>query len=216
MLSDGRIVADVALETKLPLLVYDFIPNGTLSHLIHDQNEEYQGRGIYDYALKRKLQSSQFTERSDVYNFGVVIVELLTSKRAISTFGSQEKRGLFSYLMSSMEENHLLDIVDVEIGKDYPKDEVVTFAQLAKRSLNLDERYRPTMKEVAMELERLRTRQGDCIPIDQLKQDEVGGRKSAESWDFTSFATDHYPNCSITSTSKSDVHPLMLESITSP
>ncbi|MBA0870445.1 hypothetical protein Goshw_012605 [Gossypium schwendimanii] len=75
--------------------------------------------------------------------------------------------------MSSMEENHLLDIVDAEIGKDGQKDEVVAVAQLAKRCLNLDERYRPTMKEVAMELERLRTGQGDYIHADQIKQAEV-------------------------------------------
>ncbi|KAK5794852.1 hypothetical protein PVK06_036102 [Gossypium arboreum] len=55
-----------------------------------------------------------------------------------------------------------------------------------------------------MELERLRTRQGDCIPVDQLKQAEVVVRKSTESWDFTSFSKEHYPNCSITSTSKSN------------
>ncbi|KAH1046057.1 hypothetical protein J1N35_036841 [Gossypium stocksii] len=153
------------LETDMPLIVYEFIPNGTLSHLIHDQNEEYprswdiqlriaaevasaisylhssasipiyyrdikssnilldekfcakvsnfgasrsididqthlttQVLGSFGYLDPEYFQSSQFTERSDVYSFRVIIVKLLTRKKAISRFGSQEKRGLVSYI----------------------------------------------------------------------------------------------------------------------
>ncbi|MBA0875500.1 hypothetical protein Goshw_008910 [Gossypium schwendimanii] len=179
------------LETEVPLLVYEFIPNGTLSHFIHDQNEEYPRSWdmrlriatevasavsylhsstsvpIYHRDIKSSnfgyLDPSQFTEKSDVYGFGVVLVELLTAQKAVSTFGSQENRGLVSYFMSSMEENRLLEIVDVEILKGGERDKLVVVAHLAKRCLNLDGRRRPTMKEATMELERIRTSQGDCI-----------------------------------------------------
>ncbi|KAK8662027.1 hypothetical protein V6N13_091615 [Hibiscus sabdariffa] len=179
------------LETEVPLLVYEFIPNGTLSHFIHDQNEEYPRS--WDMRLR--------------------IAAEVARQKAISTSRSVEMRGLVSYFTSAMEENHLHDIVDAEIVKDGIKDEVVAVAQLAQRCLNLDGRLRPTMKEVAMELERLRTRHGDFIPTDQPKQSELFVRKSTESWDFTTFSTEHYTNCSITSASESDVRPLMLDTI---
>ncbi|MBA0600281.1 hypothetical protein Gorai_006475, partial [Gossypium raimondii] len=84
--------------------------------------------GTFGYLDLEYFQSTQFTEKSDVYYFIVIIVELLIRKKEISTFRSQEKRGLVSYFMSSVEENHLLDIVDVEIGKDGQSDEVVAVA----------------------------------------------------------------------------------------
>ncbi|MBA0870446.1 hypothetical protein Goshw_012605 [Gossypium schwendimanii] len=160
--------SNILLDEKFRAKVSDF---GTSRSISIDQTHlTTKVLGTFGYLDPEYFQSSHFTEKSDVYSFGVVIVELLTGKEAILTFGSQEKRGLVSYFLSSMEENHLLDIVDVEIGKDNQKDEVVAVAELAKRCLNLDGRYRPTMKEVAMELERFRTRQGDCSPIDQPKQ----------------------------------------------
>ncbi|KAL4388921.1 hypothetical protein GQ457_09G026680 [Hibiscus cannabinus] len=95
------------------------------------------------------------------------------------------------------------------LGRDGLKDEVVAVAQLAERCLNLDGRLRPTMKEVAMELERLRTRPGDFVPTDQPIQSDLS---SSENWDTTSFSTE-YNTCSITSTSQPDVCPLVSDTI---
>ncbi|PON56431.1 Wall-associated receptor kinase [Parasponia andersonii] len=41
MLEDGKIVAVKNSKTKVLLLVYEFIPNGTLSQYIHDTNDEF-------------------------------------------------------------------------------------------------------------------------------------------------------------------------------
>ncbi|MFQ6646597.1 hypothetical protein Gotur_019839, partial [Gossypium turneri] len=205
------------LETEVPLLVYEFIPNGTLSHLIHDQNEEYPRSWDIRLRIVAEVASAiSYLHSStsipiyhrDIKSSNILLDEKFQAK--VSDFGTSRSisidqthlttqvLGTFGYLdpeyfqssqfteKSDVYKNHLLDIVDAEIWKDGQKDEVVAVAQLAKRCLNLDGRYRPTMKEAAMELERLRSRQGDCIPIDQLKQAEVVVRKSTESWDFTS------------------------------
>ncbi|XP_062081334.1 wall-associated receptor kinase-like 1 [Humulus lupulus] len=210
------------LETDVPLLVYEFVPNGTLSEYIHDKNAEFPFTwsmrlriatevagalsylhsaasfpiyhrdvkstnilldeklrakvadfgtsrtisleqthlttlvyGTFGYLDPEYFQSSQFTDKSDVYSFGVILVELLTGQKAISAARSEEGRSLATYFIMTMEENSssLFDILDGQVLKEAPKEEIIVVADLAQRCLHLNGRNRPTMKEVAKELE---------------------------------------------------------------
>ncbi|KAM2012513.1 hypothetical protein ACFX1T_024370 [Malus domestica] len=52
-----------------------------------------------------------------------------------------------------MDENRLFDILDARVLKDARKEEIIVFANLARRCLNLNGKKRPTMKEVEVELQ---------------------------------------------------------------
>ncbi|KAL3715488.1 hypothetical protein ACJRO7_007252 [Eucalyptus globulus] len=228
------------LETEVPLLVYEFIPNGTLYQYLHDPNQEFHVswdtrlriateiagalfylhsaasipiyhrdikstnilldekyrakvadfgtsksvsldqthvttlvQGTFGYLDPEYFQSSQFTDKSDVYSFGVVLAELLTGQKPISSLREQEGRSLATYFIISMEENRLFDIVDAQILKEGKKEEIASVANLAKRCLNLNGRKRPTMKEVAMELEGIRKLQNPSVILQNQENHEA-------------------------------------------
>jgi hypothetical protein len=52
-----------------------------------------------------------------------------------------------------MEDGRLFDIIDAQVKGDCTEEEAIVIANLAKRCLDLNGRNRPTMREVAMELE---------------------------------------------------------------
>ncbi|XP_022007639.2 wall-associated receptor kinase-like 9 [Helianthus annuus] len=113
-------------------------------------------KGTFGYLDPEYFQSSQFTEKSDVYSFGVVLVELLTRERPISQTRFGEHRSLATHFMLAMEEGRAMSIFDAMVIKEGTRDELLVVASLAMRCLNLNGRYRPTMKEVATELEAIR------------------------------------------------------------
>ncbi|KAI3468211.1 hypothetical protein Pfo_024874 [Paulownia fortunei] len=216
------------LETEVPLLVYEFIPNGTLYHLIHDDStdfpfswdlrlriaaeianalaylhyatsipiyhrdmksnnilldEKYRAKlsdfgisrsvaidqthlttkvkGTFGYLDPEYFQTSKFTEKSDVYSFGVVLVELFTGQKPISTSRTEEERSLVTRFLLTMEENRLKTILDSRIIEQGVKEECLAVANLAKRCLNLNGKKRPTIREVAAELESIRKSQSN-------------------------------------------------------
>jgi len=99
------------------------------------------------------FQTSQFTEKSDIYSFGVILVELLTGEKTISSITTQEFRSLAIYFIHSMDRINFFDILDARIMNEDKREQMIAMAKLAKRCLNLKGKKRPTMKEVAMELE---------------------------------------------------------------
>ncbi|RHN69505.1 putative protein kinase RLK-Pelle-WAK family [Medicago truncatula] len=109
-------------------------------------------QGTLGYLDPEYFHTSQLTEKSDVYSFGVVLAELLTGKKALSFGRPEVDRNLSAYFVSSMKQGRLLHILDKNIDETNIE-QLKEVADIAERCLRVKGEDRPTMKEVAMELE---------------------------------------------------------------
>ncbi|KAK3218132.1 hypothetical protein Dsin_012102 [Dipteronia sinensis] len=113
-------------------------------------------QGTLGYLDPEYLHTSQLTEKSDVYSFGVVLVELMTGKKVVSFDRPEEERSLVRHFLFSLKGGSVFEILENGTVNDDNKDEMREVAELARRCLRVKGEERPTMKEVAMELEGLR------------------------------------------------------------
>ncbi|CAO2211459.1 unnamed protein product [Urochloa humidicola] len=210
------------LEVEVPMLVYEFVSNGTLFHLIHGNHSRHISldtrvriahesaealaylhsfasppivhgdvksanillngdftakisdfgasilapsdesqfvtlvQGTCGYLDPEYMQTCQLTDKSDVYSFGVVLLELLTRKKAFNLKGPEHEKSLSMVFLEAMKENKLDDILDDEIKNDENVEFLEEIAELARQCLEMCGVNRPSMKEVADKLERLR------------------------------------------------------------
>ncbi|KAJ4979925.1 hypothetical protein NE237_010705 [Protea cynaroides] len=112
-------------------------------------------QGTLGYLDPEYFYSSQLTDKSDVYSFGVVLVELLTGKIPLCFNRPENERNLAMHFVTSMEENTVWEIVEDRVLLEGCKEQVQEVMELARRCLRVKVQERPTMKEVAMELEGL-------------------------------------------------------------
>ncbi|KAM2703130.1 hypothetical protein EV2_004757 [Malus domestica] len=113
-------------------------------------------QGTFGYLDPEYFHTSQLTDKSDVYSFGVVLMELLTSKLALDSHRPEGEKNLARFFLCLMEEDRLNEILDDDILNERNIETLKSVANLAKRCVRLKGEDRPTMKEVAMELEGMR------------------------------------------------------------
>ncbi|XP_076953211.1 wall-associated receptor kinase 2-like [Bidens hawaiensis] len=113
-------------------------------------------QGTLGYLDPEYYNTSQLTDKSDVYSFGVVLAELITGKKPIGVDRSNIEKNLATYFVNSVTENHLYEIVEPRILREGSLEQIQAIGDLIKRCLNPHGRDRPKMKEVVVELDKLR------------------------------------------------------------
>lgn len=94
--------------------------------------------------------------KSDVYGFGVVMLELLTGQRALDTRRASGQQNLVDWVKPLLSHKRKLKtVMDLRIEGQYSPKAALQTAQLALRCLEQEPRKRPPMKEVAEVLEQI-------------------------------------------------------------
>ncbi|KAL3326513.1 hypothetical protein AABB24_037268 [Solanum stoloniferum] len=112
--------------------------------------------GTSGYLDPEYFRTSQLTEKSDVYSFGVVLAELLTGLKPIIRSRDDEQKNLADYFVWSVDNNRLFQILDRRVLREGSLEQLQKMAEVVKNCLRPHGEDRPTMKEVAIELEGLR------------------------------------------------------------
>ncbi|KAB5514711.1 hypothetical protein DKX38_028617 [Salix brachista] len=113
--------------------------------------------GTYGYIDPFYARNGMLHVKSDVYSFGVVLVELLTGLKSmkIITDGSSFEEWTEKYLNNRFR---LRGIMDSRLEGRYATGQASEIAMLALRCLVSTPKFRPSMKEVAETLEKIKTR----------------------------------------------------------
>uniref|UniRef100_A0A803N5E3 Protein kinase domain-containing protein n=1 Tax=Chenopodium quinoa TaxID=63459 RepID=A0A803N5E3_CHEQI len=116
-----------------------------------------QAVGTYGYAAPEYINTGHLYVRSDVYGFGVVLLEILTGFRAYDLNRPTGQTSLVDWYKPMLsEKSKVKKIIDPRMD-DYPPEGANKLAQLILRCLQKDPKNRPPMSEVVIILERIST-----------------------------------------------------------
>ncbi|KAF5462232.1 hypothetical protein F2P56_018257 [Juglans regia] len=109
--------------------------------------------GTYGYAAPEYIATGHLYVKSDVYGFGVVLLEMLTGERALDPHRANGLSSLVEWTRPSLSEKRKLKkIMDTKLCEYYPLEAAFQAAQLILKCLASDPKHRPSMEEVLEEL----------------------------------------------------------------
>nr|ACG30206.1 protein kinase APK1B [Zea mays] len=112
--------------------------------------------GTYGYAAPEYVATGHLYVKSDVYGFGVVLLEVLTGLRALDTDRPTAQHSLVDWAKPYLADRRkLARLMDPRLEGQYPSRGAQRAAQLTLRCLAADHKNRPSMREVVAVLEEI-------------------------------------------------------------
>ncbi|KAL9318323.1 hypothetical protein ACSQ67_014840 [Phaseolus vulgaris] len=143
------------------MLIYEFMHNGTLKeHLygipINTRTEYRLEEAPRDCRrrCKRYYISQQLTDKSDIYSFGVILLELISGQEAISndSFGAN-CRNIVQWAKLHIESGDIQGIIDPVLQKKYDLQSMWKIAEKALMCVQPHGHMRPSISEVVKEIQ---------------------------------------------------------------
>ncbi|KAK8319445.1 hypothetical protein V6Z12_A13G243300 [Gossypium hirsutum] len=118
--------------------------------------------GTYGYAAPEYVMTGHLTARSDVYGFGVVLLEMLLGRRAMDKSRPSREHNLVEWARPLLIRNKkLMRILDPRMEGQYSARTAMKVANLAYQCLSPNPKGRPVMNQVVELLETFQTKARD-------------------------------------------------------
>ncbi|XP_021286380.1 proline-rich receptor-like protein kinase PERK5 [Herrania umbratica] len=177
-IKSANILLDFSFEAK----VADF----GLAKLSQDNNTHVSTRvmGTFGYLAPEYASSGKLTDKSDVFSFGVVLLELITGRRPLDLTGEMDE-SLVDWARplcaSAMEDENFSQLVDPRLENNFVQHEMARMVACAGACVRHSARRRPKMRQIVRALE-------DDVSMDDLNDAMRPGQSSR----FSSMASYDY------------------------
>ncbi|XP_071692784.1 inactive protein kinase SELMODRAFT_444075-like [Rutidosis leptorrhynchoides] len=115
--------------------------------------EETRVVGAFGYLAPEYTQTGLITEKTDIYAFGIVLLEILTGIKATEFSKTSRQQYFPEWGRRLLEEKVCAEIVDRKLGNKYDVKEVEYMMHAARLCISPDPDHRPKMSKVLRILE---------------------------------------------------------------
>ncbi|KAD4585304.1 hypothetical protein E3N88_22905 [Mikania micrantha] len=112
--------------------------------------------GTYGYLDPECFITGQLSMKSDIYSFGVVLLESIAGRRALNFNPSNDNHNLVEWAIGiQSDEGNVQEIIDPRLEGNYPPQAASECAAVALRCIAVESKDRPSIEEVLQSLEKI-------------------------------------------------------------
>ncbi|KAI0510292.1 hypothetical protein KFK09_010893 [Dendrobium nobile] len=144
--------ANILLDEDFEAIVGDF---GLAKLLDHQESHVTTAvRGTVGHIAPEYLSTGQSSEKTDVFGFGILLLELITGLKAIEFGRATTQKGVMLHWVKKLQQEKILSMmVDKDLKNNYDKVELEEMVQVALLCTQSQPAHRPKMSEVVRMLE---------------------------------------------------------------